>query len=205
MTDTEQIKQIRKWLGAGSINLFGSPFAGKDTQGRQLSELLGAPVLGGGNILRNSEIPERVKKIMQSGGLIPTDDYLEIVLPYLSRPEFAGKPLILSAVGRWHGEEAGVLGATEASNHPLRLVVYLKLSESKAWDRWRAAHESGDRGQRVDDTEEAFGFRLQEFKDKTLPVIEFYRQKGLLEEVDGEADPETVTGRILAKLQELAG
>lgn len=204
MSDSEQIKDIKQWLGSGSINLFGSPFAGKDTQGRHLSQLLDAPLLGGGDILRNSVIPERVKEIMQTGALIPTNDYLEIVLPYLSRADFAGKPLILSAVGRWHGEEEGVLQATEASNHSLRAVVYLTLPEEKIWERWHTAHDRGDRGIRADDTEEAFAFRLEEFKKKTLPVIDFYRERDLLVEVDGSGMPEAVTKDVLQRLQELA-
>jgi adenylate kinase len=204
MYNAENILQIKQWLGSGSINLFGSPFAGKDTQGRKLSELLDCPLLGGGDILRKSVIPERVKEIMQSGALIPTEDYLEIVLPYLSQKDFAGKPLVLSSVGRWHGEEDGVLQATTASEHPLRAVVYLKLAEEATWRRWQAAHSHSDRGMRADDTEEAFGLRLEEFRNKTLPVIDFYRQKGLLVEVDGNLEPEAVTREILDRLSSLA-
>lgn len=95
--------QLKAWLGSGSINIFGRPFAGKDTQGKKLAALFDATLLGGGDILRGSTMPERIKALMRTGELIPTDDYISIVLPYLSQPALAGKPLILSSVGRWHG------------------------------------------------------------------------------------------------------
>lgn len=193
--------RIKRWLGTGSINLFGRPFAGKDTQGRKLAELFNAPILGGGDILRRAGMPENIKTIMTSGELIPTKDYLELVLPYLRKSEFAGKPLILSSVGRWHGEEAGVLEATAAASHPLRAAVYLKASESTIRKRQLASQKLGDRGQRADDNK--LQIRLEEFENKTLPVIDFYRDEGLLIEVNANQTPDAVTKDILAQLAAL--
>src|SRR6202012_3324667 len=118
-----QLTAIRDWLGQGSITIFGMPFAGSVTQGQVLSDLLEGELLGGGKILRGSVIPPHVKEIMEAGGLIPIEDYLQIVPPYLSKSEFQGKPLVLSSVGRWDGEQHGVLQATEVSGHPLKAVV----------------------------------------------------------------------------------
>ena len=107
----KQIEKIAEWLGSGSINIFGMPFAGKDTQGELLATALDAVRLSGGEILRNSVIPPHVQEAIDAGNLAPTDEYIDIVLPYLSKQEFAGKPLILSSVGRWKGEEGGVIAA----------------------------------------------------------------------------------------------
>src|SRR4051794_6565013 len=131
----EQLEAIRMWLGQGSINIFGMPFAGKDTQGGVLADLLGAELLGGGKILRNSVIPSHVQEIMEAGGLIPIDDYLKIVPPYLGREQFKGKPLMLSSLGRWDGEQEGVLQATQVSGHPTKAVVLLTVSEEIARQR----------------------------------------------------------------------
>lgn len=197
------VEILKAWLGAGSINVFGLPFAGKDTQSQALADLLGGTQLSGGHILRSSVIPKRSKKIMDAGGLIPTEDYLEIVLPYLSQAEFAGRPLIFSSVGRWHGEEPGVISAAKKSNHPLKAVVLISINQEIARQR-QAADSSEDRGQRADDTAEKLKTRFKEFEQKTMPVIDYYRQRGLLVEVDGSGRSAEVTRKIIEQLTKLA-
>jgi adenylate kinase len=196
----KQLATLQTWLDSGSINIFGLPYAGKDTHGSTLAELLGAPLLSGGDILRNSVIPPEVKKDLDAGILVPTDDYLQIVTPYLSKPEFQGKPLILSSVGRWIGEEEGVLAATEASGHATKAVVYLHLSVETLRQRWAKSQEKNDRGGRADDAQHVIETRISEFQEKTLPVIEVYRQKGLLIEVNSDAEKQEVLENILARL-----
>ncbi len=192
---------IKQWLGTGSINIFGPQFSGKDTQGNYLVETFeAAPLLGGGDILRNSVVPAHVKEIMNRGNLIPTKDYIKIVLPYLARPEFKSKPLILSAVGRWQGEEEGVLKVTTESNHELKAVIYITINEEVIWKRWQAHEEIGDRGSRADDSRDGLKMRLQEFRVKTLPVIDFYRSKGILIEINGDQLPEQVFADIIDAL-----
>ena len=204
MEDLNKIAVIREWLGTGSINIFGRPFAGKDTHGRELVALFDAALLGGGDILRNSVIPDHVKEIMRAGKLAPTEDYIAIVLPYLSRDEFKQKPLILSSVGRWHGEEEGVLQATEEANHPVKAVIYLDIDEDAVRARWQSKNHVGERGERHDDTEEILEIRLAEYREKTLPVIDFYRKTDLLIDIDSTKDKRTVLEDILNALYEKA-
>lgn len=194
------LEAVKSWLGTGSINIFGRPLAGKDTQCHELAKLLDARVLSGGEILRQSA-PVELMKDTNAGKLFPTEEYIRIVTPYLGKAEFAGKPLILSSVGRWHGEEPGVIGAAEASNHQIKAVIYLKVDESVARNR----HENigASRGARADDAPELLEQRFKEFREKTLPVIDFYRQKGLLIEVDANGTTEDITGEILARLEAL--
>jgi adenylate kinase len=200
----EHLALIKAWLKDGSINIFGLPFAGKDTHGATLAELFDAPLLGGGDILRNSTIPPELKKELDAGILFPTPEYLRIVTPYLSNPEFTGHPLVLSSVGRWIGEEEGVLEATEASGHPIKAVIYLHLGEEVLHRRWKHSQEKSDRGDRADDAEHVLETRISEFKEKTLPVIEVYREKGLLIEVNSDAEKREVIENILARLLMLA-
>ncbi len=203
--DPKQIKQITDWLQSGSINVFGRPFAGKDTQAKRLAELLGGYSLSGGDILWGSKRNDVIEHISK-GFLAPTDDFLQIVLPVLAQEKFAGKPLILSSVGRWQGEETGVLQATETSGHPLRTVVVLELPEPKVRERWQAAQIAKDRGDRPDDAgnDVVLETRLREYREKTLPVIEFYRNKDLLIEINGDAPRDEVTAEILNRLTERA-
>lgn len=173
------------------------PMAGKDTQSKRLGQLLNAAVIGGGDILRNSAIPAKSQQALDVGELIPTDEYLEIILPYFQKPEFAGKPLVLSSVGRWFGEEESVLNAAAQSKHQIRAVIFLDLSQEVAFARLGDASRDRD-----DDNEEILGTRFAEFDKKTRPVIDVYREKGLLIEIDGSLSPDDVTKSIFESLQE---
>lgn len=194
------IPTITKWLGTGSINLFGRPFAGKDTQGRILAEMFNGELIAGGDILRGFHDQQKVQEVMAAGGLIPSDFYFEIVLPYLSRPEFSQKPLFLSSVGRLQGEEGTIMRATSGSGHPMKAVVLLHLDEDIVWQRFDAASAEHDRGDRADDSRNVLQNRLDNFRLNTLPVIDFYREHGLLIEVDGTLSRDEVTHEILLGL-----
>ncbi len=199
------IEKIAEWLGSGSINIFGTPYAGKDTQGGHLARDLNTVRLSGGEILRNSDIPPHVKKAIDSGVLAPTKDYIDIVVPYLSQQQFTGKPLVLSSVGRWKGEEEGVIEALKAAGHELKAVILLDISESTVRERFNAAVEIGDRGERADDEEHLLDIRLKEYREKTLPVLEFYEQMELLDRIDGQGAIENTYAQIIAKLLVRAG
>jgi adenylate kinase len=199
-----RIATITSWLGAGSINLFGLPFAGKDTHGRELADFFNGPLLGGGDILRNSVIPPQVKQALHAGLLVPSKDFVDIVTPFLSKSEFKDKPLILSSVGRWIGEEQGVVEALKKAGHPLKAVIYLNIDEETVRTRWRISQEKQDRGWRPEDPEHLLDIRLNEFKVKTLPVIDYYRQRGLLIEINSIIPKPEVTDRILEALAEYA-
>ncbi|MEI6730823.1 MAG: nucleoside monophosphate kinase, partial [Pseudomonadota bacterium] len=147
-------------------------------------------------------ITDRAKECLKTGGLIPTEDFISIVLPHLSSTEFANRPLFLSSFGRWHGEEASVISALEKSNHPLKAVVYLDISNADSMERWQNRLFSNDRNDRADDTVEILQTRFKEFDEKTMPVIDFYRPKNLLIEIDGTKSREQVEQNIVQKLYE---
>lgn len=200
MLSQKPLSTIKQWLGTGSINIFGLPFAGKDTHGATLSQLFDAPLLGGGDILRNSPMPDELRKHLDAGNLFPTHEYQRIVTPYLSKSEFSGRPLILSSVGRWIGEEEGIIEAAKASGHPIKAVIYLHAGEEVVYRRFEKSQEKGDRAGRADDDREVLHNRINEFTTKTLPVIEVYRQMGLLIEVNSDAEKHEVMENILARL-----
>lgn len=199
----EQVKTIAKWLGAGSINIFGCPFSGKDTQARKLADTLNGVLVAGGDILRSYHDQALVKQLMSTGDLFPTDLYLQIVLPYLSKPELREKPLILSSIGRLHGEESVIMKATSDSGHPIKAVISLELPEPAVWQRFEEARVDNDRGDRMDDKRDVLVTRLKKFREETMPVIEFYRDKGLLIEIDGTPSREAITDNILNSLLSL--
>lgn len=198
-TDKQQIKTIADWLGFGSINLFGRPFAGKDTQAKRLADIFGGNVVGGGDIIRHSQ-HDHLKNIIDKGVLAPTDDYLNLIVPYLQQPDFARKPLILSSVGRWFGEQERVVEAVNEADHPMRAVVLLDLSEKDVDKRWQQTRNSADRGKREDDRHGILTTRLDEFRNKTQPVIDYYKDHHLLITVDGTLSPDDVTETIIEQL-----
>jgi len=196
----ERIATIAGWLGTGSLNVFGPPFAGKDTQCKALAQLLGGVVISSGDILRHDHGNTEIQRIMAAGGIIPSELFASVVAPYLSKSEFVGKPLILSEVGRINGEHLTVMNATAESGHALKAVILLGLPDEEAFRRFDVAQVTHDRGTRKDDRREVIQTRLNAYRTMVTPVIDFYRNHGLLIEIDGTPPPEEITKTILEEL-----
>lgn len=190
----QNIEIIKEWLGTGSINIFGMPFSGKDTIGARLAETFGGKLLSSGSILRDAqERDEKLREEMNSGALASTDKFRTIVLPYFANEDLKESPLILSSVGRWEGEERPVMEAAANAGHPIKAAILLNISREEMEKRRKLALESLDRGARGDDlNEEALELRIKEFNEKTLPVLEVYKNEGLLVEVDAKESRDEV-------------
>ena len=200
----ERTKTIATWLGSGSINVFGAPFAGKDTQCAALAKLLDGVVISSGDILRHDHGNAEIQRIMAEGGIIPSNLFAEVVAPYLKRDELHGKPLILSEVGRAEGEQHVIMKATTESGHPLKAVILLRLSNDEAFRRFDVAQLTHDRGARADDQRGVLETRLNAYQAMVTPVIEYYRQQGLLLEVDGTPAREVVNETVIDALEAFA-
>lgn len=200
----ELTQLIQTWLGTGSINIFGLPFAGKDTQGKILADMFGGVMISGGDVLRHANSNHRVQDIMAAGDIIPSELFEEVVLPFFAHDDLVGKPLILSEVGRMDGEQQVIMRVTEQSNHPTKAVVLLNLPDDEVWKRFEAAAQQHDRGDRADDNRAVLQTRLDNYHQKVMPVIDWYKQKGLLVEIDGTKPREQVTQSMLQALAERA-
>jgi len=200
----DKLDLIKSWLGTGSINIFGLPMSGKDTQGIKLAEAIDAKFLSSGLIIRAME-NETHQSLSNSGALIPTNVFYEWVLPYFERPDLFHSPLILSSIGRWYGEETAVMNAAASAGHDIKAVILLNISESDVEKRWDVAKTLGDRGDRQDDNNiEIFRTRLEEFRTKTLPVLQHYQDLDLLINVNGDQPREAVFNEIVEKLYQKA-
>ena len=196
----DKINQIKQWLGTGSINIFGLPMSGKDTQGIKLAEALGAKFLSSGMIIRAME-KQTKQHYSDQGSLIPTNVFYEWVLPYFERPDLYNYPLILSSIGRWHGEEDQVMSIAAGAGHEIKAVIILNISEADVMRRFEAAQVLNDRGNRLDDkNQRIFETRIQEFRTKTAPVLQYYKSKDLLIEVKGNQTREQVFEELITKL-----
>ena len=198
----DKLAKIKTWLGTGSLNVFGLPMSGKDTVGERLAKDLGAKFLSSGIIIRAFEA-EQNQNMTGSGQLIPTNTFYDIILPYFSREEMKNDSLILSSVGRWSGEEDKIMEAARNGGHEIKAVVLLDLTEADVKNRFEAAKELNDRGERADDANlEIFETRIREFNEKTVPVLNHYDELNLLIKVPADGSRDEVYSSVIDKLVE---
>lgn len=202
MNFNEKLEKIKCWLGTGSLNIFGLPMSGKDTVGMRLAEDLQAKFLSSGIIIRAYEA-EQNEDMTGSGKLIPTNTFYDIILPYFSREELRNDSLVLSSVGRWSGEEDKIMEAAKAGGHEIKAVVMLDLTEEEVKNRFEAAKELNDRGERADDANiEVFETRLAEFREKTMPVLNHYDELKMLVKVHASGSRDEVYTNVIDRLVE---
>ena len=202
MNLNEKLEKIKSWLGTGSLNIFGLPMSGKDTVGMRLAEDLQAKFLSSGIIIRAYEA-EQNEDMTGSGKLIPTNTFYDIILPYFSREELHNDSLVLSSVGRWSGEEDKIMEAAKAGGHEIKAVVMLDLTEEEVKNRFEAAKELNDRGERADDANiEVFETRLAEFREKTMPVLNHYDELKMLVKVPASGSRDEVYTNVIDRLVE---
>jgi len=176
------------------IILIGIQGSGKSTQGTLLSEKLGIPYLSTGHIFRKiarerTPLGKQIKVVMNAGLLISDAQTLKIVNEYLNRPEYR-QGYILDGFPR-------TLHQAKTFRNGIDKVIYLIISDKEAL--WRISGRNGE--VREDETLMAIRKRIDSFHKFTEPVIEFYKKKGQLIEVDGEQPVNKIHDEILKKLK----
>lgn len=174
--------------------LIGIQGAGKSTQGNLLAKKLGVPYLSTGHIFRqlakeHTPLGRQIKVVMNAGLLIPDAKTLKIVSEYLNRPEYQ-EGYILDGFPR-------TLVQAKAFQNGIDKVVYLKISDKEAL--WRIAGRND--ATREDETLMAVRKRIESFHKFTEPVLDYYKKKGKLIEVDGEQPIEKIHAEIMRKLK----
>lgn len=176
------------------IVLIGIQGAGKSTQGNLLSENLGLPYLSTGHIFRQiakekTELGRKVKLIMTAGLLQPGDLTVRVVENYLGRPEYR-KGYIIDGFPR-------TLEQVEKFKNGVDKVVHINIPEKEALKRLAGQND----GTRPDDSVEAIRQRIDSFYNFTKPVLNYYRDKGLLIEINGENSIDEIQKDILKSLK----
>ena len=178
-----------------NIILIGIQGSGKSTQGNLLSEKLSVPYLSTGHIIREmakekTQTGRYIKETTYAGLLIPDNIMIPIATDYLAREEYKSG-FILDGFPRT---------VEQAEKFPTRIdkVIYLKVSDKEAL--WRLSGQNTN-GARHDDTLSAIRTRIEAFHKFTEPVLEFYRNKGRLVEIDGERSIEGIHKEILEKIK----
>lgn len=178
------------------IILIGIQGAGKSTQGNMLSERFDIPYLSSGHIFRNMAKEKTpwgryVKEMVNSGALIPDDKTVEIVQEYLKKPEYQ-KGYILDGFPR-------TVPQAEMFHNGVDAVVLLNVSDKEAL--WRLYGRIDD-DVREDNTMPAIRRRINSFHEFTEPVIEHYRHKDKLLDINGERDIKAIFDDIVTQLNE---
>jgi len=175
------------------IILIGIQGSGKSTQGNMLARQFDVSYLSTGHIFRQlaqekTPMGRYIKETMNAGFLIPDDKTLEIVTEYLHRPEYE-KGYILDGFPR-------TLKQAEVFKNGINKVIYLKVSDKEAL--WRLSLRTGDG--REDDTLAAIKRRIDLFHKFTEPVVDYYKEKGMLIEVDGEKPINDIFNEIITQI-----
>ncbi len=175
------------------IILIGIQGAGKSTQGKLLSQKLNIPYLSTGHIFRelakeHTPLGRYIKEVMNAGYLIPDSKTLKIVSEYLKRPEYQ-KGYILDGFPR-------TIHQAEKFENGIDYVFYLKVSDREAL--WRLSYREGDEAEgREDETLKAIRKRIELFHKYTEPVLDYYRKRHLLYEINGEQPIEAIHKEIM--------
>lgn len=173
--------------------LLGIQGSGKSTQGNLLSKQLNIPYLSTGHIFRQlakekTRLGRYIKETINAGLLVPDNKTVEIVNSYLSRPEYQ-KGYILDGFPR-------TISQARSFKNNVDKVIYLDVPEKEAL--WRLVYRNDTA--REDETLIAIKKRIDLFYKYTLPVVDYYRKKNILVEIDGTKSIREVNRDILKSL-----
>jgi adenylate kinase len=183
--------------------LLGPPGAGKGTQAQRLVGKYGIVQLSTGDMLRaavrhRTPLGLQVKDIMHRGDLVPDSVVVAIVAERIEEPD-AHRGFVLDGFPRTVGQADALDRVLARTHHELDAVIKLKVDPSILLERIEArVAEMIARGEtvRADDNPDALRRRLEEYRDQTAPLIDYYEKKRLLRTVDGMAPVEAVAAAI---------
>jgi adenylate kinase len=187
------------------IVFLGPPGGGKGTQAKLLAERLKIPAISTGEILRaavreGTPLGRQAKAVMEAGELVSDDLMIALIRERLAEPD-ARIGFLLDGFPRTVDQAIALEKLLEGNGNPLSAVVNLSVPERVLLDR--LASRSGQEN-RSDDTRETVLERLRVYRQKTEPLIDFYRKRGLLFDVDGVGSVPEIADRI-GKALEQAG
>jgi adenylate kinase len=179
------------------IVLLGPPGAGKGTQAELLAGQLGVPAISTGDMLRQAvasgtELGGKVQGIMASGALVDDATMADVVKDRLANAD-ARQGFLLDGYPRTLPQAQTLEGILTGAGRELDAVLCVEVPEEELVRRavLRA---------RADDSEEVVRERLRVYREKTEPLIGYYRERGLLYPIDGNLPVDKVTSQMLIAL-----
>jgi adenylate kinase len=184
-----------------NVLLIGAPGSGKGTQGQRLAAQLGLRHIATGDLLRQqiadqTELGRQVSGYLDRGELVPDELIIDMVLPLIADAA-AGDGYLLDGFPRSVEQAERVRGVVAALGAPPDAAIYLDAPSDVLVERLLARAQIEGRN---DDTADVIANRLQIFDDDTRPLVDYYRNRGLLHVVDANTDPDRVTEQIVSAL-----
>jgi adenylate kinase len=178
--------------------MLGAPGSGKGTQAAILAERLGVPAISTGDMLRaavaaGNELGRRVDDIMSSGALVDDATMEAVVRERLAHSD-ARHGFLLDGYPRTLDQARALERILGERGERLGDVLLIDVPEAELVARALAR-------KRTDDREEVIRERLRVYREKTAPLIGYYRERRLLAEVDGHQPIERVTSALLSALE----
>jgi adenylate kinase len=181
--------------------IMGPPGAGKGTQARFIAEHFGIPAISTGDIFRanvsqGTPLGVEAKRFMDAGEYVPDEITNRMVRNRIDEHD-ADHGFLLDGYPRTLAQVEELDGMIKFTGHQLDAVLSLVVDKDEVVKRLleRAQIEG-----RADDTEDVIRRRQEVYLEQTAPLIEVYKQRDLLVEVDGLGDVDEVTKRIFDAL-----
>ena len=184
--------------------LLGAPGSGKGTQGTRLAERYHAPHVSTGDLLRaevaaGTELGRQAQPYMERGDLVPDELILGMVL---DRVLGHGSPpsYVLDGFPRTVAQAKAAYERAVEADRVLDAVVCLDIDHDELLAR---IEQRGKESGRVDDDVQTVLHRIEEYEQKTLPLLDYYAGRDILVRVDAVGDVDEVTERIVSALDAL--
>ncbi len=180
-----------------NLALFGPPGAGKGTQSERLIDDHKLFYISTGDLLRR-ELKEKTRlgleaqEIIAAGGLVSDEIIVQIIEQTITENPDAGG-FLFDGFPRTYIQAYILDGLMMKLNTSLHCLISLEVPEEESV---RRLLERGKTSGRSDDNEAVIRNRLREYREKTLPVLNFYRDKGICHDIDGTGTVEEVAERI---------
>lgn len=208
------------------IVLIGPPGAGKSTITPPVVEQFGLALIATGKFLRNemsarSELGIAVESYLKSGELVP-DTLMERLLAAALATVAADQGFLLDGYPRTLHQARALDERLATAEQPLTAVIALEMGEHEVvrrlsgrrscmlpdGNRWtlhtddaealaRCTAEGGTLSQRPDDQPDIIAERLKVYHEQTQPLLDYYRERGILHSVDAHGSPADVQERVL--------
>ena len=179
----------------------GPPGAGKGTQAKYIAEHFGIPAISTGDIFRanvseGTPLGIEAKRYMDAGEYVPDEVTNRMVRNRIDEPD-AAQGFLLDGYPRTVAQVEELDGMIKFTGHQLDAVLCLVVDKDEVVSRLlqRAQIEG-----RADDTEDVIRRRQEVYLEQTAPLIEVYKERGILIEVDGLGEVDEVTKRIFDAL-----
>ena len=185
--------------------IMGPPGAGKGTQASLIGEHYGIPAISTGDMFRamktaKTPLADQVRAIMDSGGYVSDEITNAIVAERLAQPDCVNG-FLLDGYPRTIPQVETLDGILADSGTSIDAVVSLLADVEEVVQRLL---KRANIGGRTDDNEDTIRVRMQVYAEQTAPLLEVYRSRGVLVEVDGLGPIHEVSERLFAALDDVA-